>query len=152
MAGNYVDSASMGGYGGMGGLGGLGGLGLVGLVGINSLGLGGRDGDCGKTVALEQTIATLQGLNSNQNAITAAIGAVDIRLEAAIAGVAKEVCDLSSTLLTAIAVASQSGKDQATAFRFGDLERELAVAQNGGPIVRAGTFVQCDPCGHKEVK
>jgi len=40
----------------------------------------------------------------------------------------------------------QSVKDAQTAFEIKDLERQLAVAQTGGPIVRAGAFVPVNPC------
>jgi hypothetical protein len=46
----------------------------------------------------------------------------------------------------AINASIQSVKDQNTAFEIKDLERQLAVAQTGGPIVRAGAFVPINPC------
>lgn len=154
------------GYGcGVPGLGGLGGVGLVGLVGLNNLmnpygayggayGAGGpAAAACDRTAILEQTIATLQGQFASTTAIEGDISDLDTKLSGAISDVAKGLCDIryenaqqTSTLLAAFSAGVQSVKDQQTQFRFEDLERQLAVAQNGGPIVRAGVFKQCDPC------
>ena len=144
---DYISSGGAGGFGG--GVGGFGLLGLFGILGANGLN-GGNDGKC---VALEQTIATLQGQNSSTTAILAGLGSVKDSLGAALGGVSEAICQANynnsqqtSQILTAMTAGFTAAEQAACARAYADIERQLAVAQSGGPRVQNGVWVQPNPC------
>lgn len=127
------------------------------------------------TRTLEQTIALLQSscaqtatitselnsLGTNMNMgfadTKSAINGVGVLLAQSIAGVnqsvveakydnALQVCAQTSALTAAITNGNQRILDQMNCQAIKDLERQLAVAENGGPIVRAGAFIPVNPC------
>lgn len=165
-----------GGFGlGMGGFGGIAPIGLIGLNTFlggygNGYGAPGvaavASGDCTRT--LEQTIAVNAALNSGfngvndhltQNAMATTAGftalnntfvngynSLSTSVQEAKYDNAVQMCSQTNTILTAIGAAKQDIIDQGTNFRIADLERQLSVAEQGGPIVRSGAFVPFNPC------
>ena len=164
-----------GGAFGMGGFGGIAPIGLIGLntfLGGYGGGYGApgvaavADGDCTRT--LEQTIAVNAALNSGFNSIndhltqnamgvTAGFTALNNtfvngynslsnNIQEAKYDNAIQMCNQTSTILAAIGSAKQDIIDQGTNFRIADLERQLSVAEQGGPQVRAGAFDPVNPC------
>lgn len=147
------------------GFGGYGTTGVVGSCGLSDL----------KSELLQQTIANLQSTQIETNAITGAIGELSEQVGAkydslnqtlnygfsnvvnGINGVNTQLlnskyenqlamCGQTNTLVATMNAGFQSIKDEMCEAKIADLERQLAVAENGGPIVRAGAFVPLNPC------
>ncbi|MGL5972435.1 MAG: hypothetical protein ACRCZK_01770 [Oscillospiraceae bacterium] len=79
------------------------------------------------------------GVNSAVNEVKSAI--LESKYDTAL-----QMCQQTNILSTQMNAGFQGIKDQMNCQVVKDLERQLAVAENGGPIVRAGTFVQANPC------
>lgn len=148
MNGLTTETNVAGGYGGYG-FGGGTGFGLIEGLLFGTLLRGGFGNDGCKNaevVALEAQIATNAALTAGLYNTSNQIGETNEAITALGYTLMNQIQQTKYDVTATVNAGIQSVKDEMCASKIADLERQLAVAENGGPIVRAGAFVQANPC------